>query len=224
MGSTARTVAANLRRLREARGMSLRTLSAEVQKIGRTLSADAINKIENGRTEVADVVSPKQVRRADVDDLVALALVLNVAPNALLLPPSWDDSDVPLTDDFAVTARTAWLWAEGRGPANDWGSGKVEAQPDFEDEETSDQAEEAYWKQRREYVNMTHPSQRLRAAEHPANAAAENLVAMVNRLVQTDQSGNKDAARRQVPLVKNRLDRLRNAIEEIELGLNGQDE
>ncbi|MFE5140287.1 helix-turn-helix domain-containing protein [Streptomyces fagopyri] len=112
MGPTARTVAANVRRVREARGMSLRALSQELQTIGRTLSADAINKIENGRLEEGEV-GPKQVRRADVDDLVALALALNVSPLTLLLPPKASDEPVHLADAVAVTGGTAWSWGEG---------------------------------------------------------------------------------------------------------------
>jgi transcriptional regulator with XRE-family HTH domain len=222
MGPTARTVAENLRRLRDARGVSLRALSTELKAVGRTLSADALNKIENGRPSSADVDGTKQIRRVDVDDLIALALVLNVSPSALFLPAEWNDSQVCLTPTFSVSARTAWLWAEGRAPANDWGSGAVDAHPDVDG--AGDEAEERYWAERREYMSLTHPPQRQRAAEHPANAAADNLAAMVNRLVQMDQAGNKDAARKQLRVTKNRLDRLRNAIEEIELELNGQDE
>jgi hypothetical protein len=113
------------------------------------------------------------------------------------------------------------MWAEGRSPANDWGSGKVEVEVDTEESEA---AEEEFWRQRREYLALTLPPERLRAAEHQANAAASDLSKAVNRLVQMDQAGNKDAARQQLRITKNRLDRLRNAIEEIELELNGQDD
>lgn len=86
-GATARTVASNVRRLREARGLSLRALSDEIQDRGWNLSADAINKIENGRDPDPDAVAPKQIRRVDVDDLVALAAVFDVPPATLLEAP-----------------------------------------------------------------------------------------------------------------------------------------
>ncbi|MFJ8006052.1 helix-turn-helix domain-containing protein [Streptomyces fagopyri] len=102
MGPTARTVAGNLRRVREGRGLSLRVLSVLVKGTGHSLSADAINKIENG------------IRRADSDDLVALALALNVSPLSLLLPPTAGDEPVQLTGGTTVPSHSAWNWAEGR--------------------------------------------------------------------------------------------------------------
>ncbi|MGW0795881.1 helix-turn-helix domain-containing protein [Streptomyces sp. NPDC002692] len=124
MGPTARNVAANVRRVREDRGMSLRALSQELHKAGRTLSADAINKIENGRFEEGEV-GVKQVRRADVDDLVGLALALNVSPLTLLLPPTAGNEPVSLTDAVAVTGHEAWSWGEGLRavPVNDSADG-----------------------------------------------------------------------------------------------------
>lgn len=115
MGPTARTVADNLRRLREARGMSLRALSAELKKVGRNLSADALNKIENGRTLPPEAEAPKQIRRADVDDLMALAVVLKVNPSAMLLPHTAEGS-VELTGADEVDAETLWRWADGFRP------------------------------------------------------------------------------------------------------------
>ncbi|MBC9729989.1 helix-turn-helix domain-containing protein [Streptomyces sp. TRM68367] len=115
MGPTARTVADNIRRLREARGMSLRALSAELKKVGRNLSADALNKIENGRTLPPEAEAPKQIRRADVDDLMALAAVFKVNPSALLFPHTYEGT-VELTGIGPVDAKTAWKWARGFRP------------------------------------------------------------------------------------------------------------
>lgn len=115
MGPTARTVADNIRRLREARGMSLRALSAELKKAGRTLSADALNKIENGRTLPPDADTPRQIRRVDSDDLMALAVVLKVNPSALLLPHT-TESSIELTGGGTVDAKTVWRWADGKRP------------------------------------------------------------------------------------------------------------
>jgi transcriptional regulator with XRE-family HTH domain len=117
LGPTARTVAGNVRRLRQARGISLRALSSQLANGGRALSADAINKIENGCASDADAVTGRQVRRVDVDDLIALAGAFNVSPLALLLP-WWVEptTAVELTGTGTVTAAAAWAWAEGSHP------------------------------------------------------------------------------------------------------------
>ncbi|MFE1576237.1 helix-turn-helix domain-containing protein [Streptomyces fradiae] len=115
LGPTSRAVADNLRRLREARGLSLRALSADLKRRGHSLSADALNKIENGRTPEAGAEPPKNVRRIDVDDLTALAAALGVNPNALLLPHQGSGS-ISLTGAGTVDATFVWAWAEGRRP------------------------------------------------------------------------------------------------------------
>jgi transcriptional regulator with XRE-family HTH domain len=115
LGPTSRAVADNLRRLREARGLSLRGLSAELKRRGHNLSADALNKIENGRTSDAGTETPKQVRRIDVDDLMAISAALGVNPNALLLPHRGQGT-LELTGVGDVDAKTAWAWAEGQLP------------------------------------------------------------------------------------------------------------
>ncbi|GAA2118454.1 hypothetical protein GCM10009802_20110 [Streptomyces synnematoformans] len=109
--------------------MSLRALSEALSGVGRALSQDAINKIENG----AERDTKKQIRRVDVDDLMALAVVLGVNPSALLLPPT-ADGDVELTAAGMVSARVAWKWADGRGPLDvpegDDGTAHVDFQRD----------------------------------------------------------------------------------------------
>jgi transcriptional regulator with XRE-family HTH domain len=59
-------------------------------------------------------------RRVTVDDLMALAVALDVTPNDLLLP--WDDSQGPeeATALGSVTPKDVWPWADGiAGPPND---------------------------------------------------------------------------------------------------------
>jgi transcriptional regulator with XRE-family HTH domain len=80
IGPVGRTVARNIRQLRVARGLSLRALAQAVEHCGGALSADAINKIENGR----DVDTSKQTRRVDADDLQALAAALTVTVQTLM--------------------------------------------------------------------------------------------------------------------------------------------
>lgn len=118
MGATGRAVAANLKRLRKERGMSLRALSEALAAVGRPLSQDAINKIENG----SEKDTTKQIRRVDADDLVALAVVLNVNPSGLLLPH--DDArritaETEITGAGTVPGWLAWGWADGVCPLVD---------------------------------------------------------------------------------------------------------
>lgn len=216
LGPAGQTVAANLRRLREARGLSLRALSAETQKVGRPLSADALNKIENARPPKPGDQPPKQVRRVDSDDLTGLALALNVSPLALLLPPEWGPGRVKLTPEFELSARSAWLWAEGRAPADDW------ATEDVVSVEDDDEKEADYFKKREEYEALTHPPGRRRAAQHPANAAAEAVSTMVSRLVRAAEGGKREAVARQLRITQNQLAQLQNVIEQIELELDDE--
>lgn len=72
IGKVGRAVATNIRRLRRSRGLTLKELAALIAAEGRTASLSAISKTECGQ------------RRMDVDDLVAYARVLNVAPADLL--------------------------------------------------------------------------------------------------------------------------------------------
>lgn len=108
MGASGRAVAANVKRLRKARGLSLRALSEALGAAGRSLSQDAINKIENGSEEG----TTKQIRRVDADDLIALAVVFGVSPAALLMPLTHLPTEsVPVTGAGEVPSLTAWLWA-----------------------------------------------------------------------------------------------------------------
>lgn len=72
MGPTGELVAKNLHKLRRWNDISLRDLSRSMGKLGRPISASALQKIE------------AKVRRVDVDDLVALAAALGVSPSSLL--------------------------------------------------------------------------------------------------------------------------------------------
>lgn len=84
VGPVGRVVAENIKRLRKARGWSLRFLSKAVAAAGRDLSSDAILRIEFGCEEKPG----RQIRRVDVADLVALAAAFNVSPSSLLAGPS----------------------------------------------------------------------------------------------------------------------------------------
>ncbi|MFS0697798.1 helix-turn-helix domain-containing protein [Streptomyces nitrosporeus] len=75
---TARTVAAE----REARGWEQRDLAERLTQAGRPMSQPIVSRIESG------------VRRIDVDDLVALAVVFSISP-AALLPAAESDGAAP---------------------------------------------------------------------------------------------------------------------------------
>jgi transcriptional regulator with XRE-family HTH domain len=102
-GPTAETVAQNVRRFRERRGMTIYSLSGALGEAGRPITPSAIAKIE------------KQQRQVTVDDLTALAKVLEVSPSALLLPPA-DTGPVNVTPATAVPWKAAWRWAHGEEP------------------------------------------------------------------------------------------------------------
>ena len=105
LGPTGAAVAANVKRLRAAQGMSLRALSVELERRGRKLNVDAINKIENG----ADPDTTKGIRRVDADDLVALAAALGVSPATLLLPHDARGT-TEVTGVGEVDTGLAWQW------------------------------------------------------------------------------------------------------------------
>ncbi|WP_199564903.1 helix-turn-helix domain-containing protein [Spongiactinospora rosea] len=102
-GPTGLRVAANIKALRDARGISVRALSARVTELGRPILASGIHKIEQGQ------------RRVDSDELVALALALDVSPNRLLLPgTAGTAAGVELTPEVSSpTEDAAWRWATG---------------------------------------------------------------------------------------------------------------
>ncbi|SDN81603.1 helix-turn-helix domain-containing protein [Streptomyces wuyuanensis] len=105
MGPTGRTVADNLARLRNARGLSTRQLATALEQVGRSISPSGISRME------------KAERHMTADDLAALAVVLRVSPSAFLLP--LEDSDeyaVEITGAGAVPADVAWDWADGKRP------------------------------------------------------------------------------------------------------------
>lgn len=105
MGPTGRTVAANLARLRRVRGFSTRHLASLLEEAGRTIPASGITRMES--TE----------RHVTVDELVALAAALRVAPSTLLLPFTDDPAaTVEITGAAGVPADRAWDWMDGRVP------------------------------------------------------------------------------------------------------------
>lgn len=95
-GNTNGHVAMNLRIVRQRSGVDLRSLAARMREAGRTISASALSKIENGD------------RRVDVDDLTALAYALGTTPTELLSPPDGSaPTGVPST--YVPEELSAWM-------------------------------------------------------------------------------------------------------------------
>jgi transcriptional regulator with XRE-family HTH domain len=107
-GPSSDRVAANLRRIRREKNLSAAELSKKLAELGQPILDTGISKIEKG------------TRAVDVDDLTALAVALDVTPNALLLP----DVDMPdAVKTFPLTPQQAegrprklWAWATGEEP------------------------------------------------------------------------------------------------------------
>ncbi|MFE5629925.1 helix-turn-helix domain-containing protein [Streptomyces sp. NPDC056543] len=105
VGPTGRTVAANLARLRERRGLTTRQLSAALERAGRSIPASGITRME------------KAERVVTVDELAAFAVVFGVSPSALLLPLALrPEFPVDVTGGGRVSAEEAWAWGNGRRP------------------------------------------------------------------------------------------------------------
>lgn len=106
LGPTGNTVRENIKRLREAHNLTYAELSRRLEKAGRGIPTLGLSRIEEGE------------RRVDSDDLMALAAVLGVNPNALLLPLSPGPSDlVDVTGAHRqLRAEEAWGWARGEEP------------------------------------------------------------------------------------------------------------
>lgn len=105
VGPTGKTVAANIARLRERRGLTTRQLSAQLENVGRAIPASGITRMEKGERVVTS------------DDLAAFAAIFGVSPSAMLLPLTARASDaVEVTGGGVVSADEAWSWANGQRP------------------------------------------------------------------------------------------------------------
>ncbi len=99
-GPTARTVAANITRLREAQNLKYTDVSGRMKSVAQwDISPVGVRRMENLE------------RRITVDDLVALARALDVSPATLLMPMTEKpDQMVGVTGSKEVPATTAWVW------------------------------------------------------------------------------------------------------------------
>lgn len=124
-GPSSVRVAANLRRIRQDRGLSYAELARRLAALGHPILDTGVIKIEKGE------------RRIDVDDLVALAVALGTTPNRLLLP----GTDIPggtvdhaLVPEIRDTRRRLWAWASGEVPLGH-NAASVQTEYDIRNEE-----------------------------------------------------------------------------------------
>src|SRR5215472_12772209 len=106
LGPIGHYVIKNLEQLRRLRKLSYRELSDRLREIGRPIPTLGLSRIERG------------TRRVDADDLVALALALEVNPSALLLPRDVQPRDgVELSPGAPREAASdVWAWVDGTRP------------------------------------------------------------------------------------------------------------
>lgn len=116
-GATAATVGQNLQTFRKAQGLTYADVSRRLESIGRKgISALAVRRMEGAERKEGVDGKKDAERRVDVDDLVALALVLNVNPNALLFPNYVGKVDVSheVTGvEEGTSGDDVWDWADG---------------------------------------------------------------------------------------------------------------
>ncbi|CAN3126257.1 helix-turn-helix domain-containing protein [Mycobacterium sp. smrl_JER01] len=101
LDNTGETVRENIRRIRDdVRGLSQAALSERLRDLGRPIPPLGIHRIENGD------------RRVDVDDLIAIAVALDVSPISMLTPNASDRAEsVAITAvEGALTAEQLWKW------------------------------------------------------------------------------------------------------------------
>jgi transcriptional regulator with XRE-family HTH domain len=104
LGPIGEHVATAVKRLREHRRLTYADLSRRLDDLGRPIPPLGIRRMEAGE------------RRIDVDDLVALALVLEVGPLAILLPNE-PSAVVPGGEEYP--RHRIWEWGIGQWPL--WG-------------------------------------------------------------------------------------------------------
>lgn len=104
MGDPVSVLAAQVRRLRDARGWSAQRLADELAAVGAPLDRSVIANLENGRRA-----------SVDIQELFALALALEVTPLDLLVPPEIsDDAPYAVTPERTEPAGRVRAWLGGK--------------------------------------------------------------------------------------------------------------
>jgi transcriptional regulator with XRE-family HTH domain len=101
VGPAGKVLAANIQRLRKRKGLTFAELSARTEKIGNPIAVLGLRRIERAE------------RRVDYDDLLALAVALEVPPVDLMVPALVSDV-VPYpigTSEYGCS--TVYEWVRG---------------------------------------------------------------------------------------------------------------
>lgn len=116
LDATGEAVRSNIRRIRdEVLRIPVTELSRRLDKLERPIPPLGLRRIEDG------------TRRVDADDLVAIAVALDVSPVTLLMPSIdsvTEDDPVEVTGLPSAAAKASWLWLTAQTPAGgteDWG-------------------------------------------------------------------------------------------------------
>ena len=110
------TVAKRVQEVRKKRGLTVKQLAGRCSELGAPeLTASALYNLESGRRDGAG----HRRRPVTVDELLALAYVLSVAPIHLLVPVAGDDPttepyELPLS--FTTSTGRARMWIRGDEP------------------------------------------------------------------------------------------------------------
>ena len=102
VGPAGEVLAANIKRVREARRLGYAEFSRQLTGIGRPIPELGLRRIELGE------------RRVDADDLLALSYVLQVAVVDLLVPKDMNDEPYPITPDESFKADSVRDWIAGQ--------------------------------------------------------------------------------------------------------------
>lgn len=101
-GPTGDTVRQNIEELRQSAGLSYAEMSRQLEALGRAIPPLGLRRIEAGE------------RRVDVDDLTAIAVVLEVSPVRLLMPSVTSTAIMgEATGTGERSTQDLWTWALG---------------------------------------------------------------------------------------------------------------
>lgn len=121
LGTTGITVAANVKRLREAQNLTYAEMARRLEAAGRPIPVLGLSRVENG------------TRRVDVDDLTALAVVLRVSPATLLMPEAETETQrvgiTGITEEVSAQQLWSWLRVENSHDSSDAGAYMLAANP-----------------------------------------------------------------------------------------------
>jgi transcriptional regulator with XRE-family HTH domain len=189
-GAVAKTVANNVKTVRENRRWSQQQLAAELAAVGRPMQPSAVAKVE------------KVSRRVDVDDLVAFAIALNVSPARLLFEEDAEmDAEIGLTSEVSAPGWSVWQWLTGYRP--------LQAETDDIRNPDVQARSLAYLTERPTWLRAQEAAPLMQAAHRVVNTAGLALRAMEN--YKSDSAvvpARLRATRRAVDNLSNELDEL----------------